>query len=84
MRLDLNHLPNDVALLQRLVRDFNDHVQHLNEDLQAKENILQKSQQELQNKTARIEHLEHQLAVLRSWRFGRSSEKFNKDQLLLW
>jgi transposase len=84
MRLDLNQLPNDVALLQRLIRDFSDHVQHLNEDLQTKEDILQQSQQELKNKTARIEHLEHQLAVLRQWRFGRSSEKFNKDQLLLW
>ena len=84
MRLDLNQLPTDVELLQRLVRDLSEHLQHLNEDLQTKDDVLQHSQQELKNKAARIEHLEHQLAVLRSWRFGRSSEKFNKDQLSLW
>jgi transposase len=84
MRLDLNQLPSDVELLQRLVRDLSEHLQHLNEDLQTKNDVLQHSQQELKNKAARIEHLEHQLAVLRSWRFGRSSEKFNKDQLSLW
>ena len=77
MRLDLNRLPNDVVLLQRLVRDLSDHLQR-NED------VLQYSQQELKNKAVRIEHLEHQLSVLRNWRFGRSSEKFNKDQLSLW
>jgi transposase len=84
MRLDLNQLPNDVDLLQRLVRDLSAHLQHINEDLRTKSDVLQQSQQELKHKAARIEHLEHQLAVLRSWRFGRSSEKFNKDQLCLW
>lgn len=84
MRLDLNQLPTDVELLQRLVRDLSEHLQHINEDLQTKNDVLHHSQQELKNKAERIEQLEHQLAVLRHWRFGRSSEKFSKDQLLLW
>jgi len=77
MRLDLNQLPDDVALLQRLVRDLSEHLQH-------QDDALQHSQQELNNKAVRIEHLEHQLSVLRNWRFGRSSEKFNKEQLSFW
>ena len=58
MRLDLNQLPADVALLQRLVKDLSAH-------LQRQDNVLQHSQQELKNKMVRIEHLEHQLSVLR-------------------
>lgn len=77
MRLDLNQLPTDIPLLQRLVRDLTD-------QLQQQDNALHQSQQELKHNAARIEHLEHQLAVLRNYRFGRSSEKFNKDQLSFW
>ena len=77
MRIDLNQLPNDIVLLQRLVRDLSDHLQH-------QDDVLQHSQHTLKANAARIEQLEHQLSVLRGWRFGRSSEKFNKDQLSLW
>lgn len=75
--LDLNNLPNDVALLQRLVRDLS---QHLNEQ----QSTLTQTRHELKSKAERIEWLKYQLTPLRRARFGKSSEKLSADQLALW
>ena len=77
MQFDLNQLPDDVALLQRLVRD-------LSESLHVQRTENAQSRRELKQNAERIEWLEYQLAQLRRARYGRASEKLNPDQLALW
>ena len=77
MRIDLNNLPTDIALLQRLVRDLNDEVQNKSQTVHAQKN-------EIKTNSLRIEKLEIELARLRGYRFGKSSEKLSADQLSLW
>jgi len=77
MRIDLNNLPTDITLLQRLVRDLTDEVQIKRQTVDAQQN-------ELKYHSLKIEKLEIELARLRGYRFGQSSEKISADQLSLW
>ncbi len=84
MLLDLNNLPNDVALLHRLVRDLSSHLNEQQSTLTQTRDALRSSQSELKSNAERIEWLEYQLEQLRRARFGKSSEKLSPDQLALW
>jgi len=84
MRIDLNNLPTDIALLQRLVRDLNDEVQTKSQAVHAEQQIVHAQKTELKTHSLRIEKLEIELARLRNHRFGQSSEKLSADQLSLW
>lgn len=77
MRLDLNNLPHDVALLHRLGQD-------LSHQLNEQQSTLTQTRHELKSKTERTEGLEYPLAHLRQTRFSKSSEKLSPDQLALW
>jgi len=84
MRIDLNNLPTDIALLQRLVRDLNDEVQTKSQAVHAEQQIVHAQKNEIKTNSLRIEKLEIELARLRGYRFGQSSEKLSADQLSLW
>jgi len=84
MHIDFNNLPQDPQTLQRMVHELAGHIQSQDAAMARKESDLQQHLEQIQAKTERIAHLEHQLAKLRGWRFGRSSEKLSKDQLSFW
>src|SRR5512147_866311 len=76
MHLDLARLPDDIALLQQLVRDLAGYLDRRTAE-------LDESKARLAVRDAEIEKLQLFLAVLRRQRFGRSSEKSHPDQLAL-
>lgn len=84
MLLDLNNLPNDVALLHRLVRDLSHPLNKQQSELTQTRAELRSSRSELKSNAERIEWLEYQLAQLRQARFGKSSQKLSPDQPALW
>jgi hypothetical protein len=76
MHLDLACLPNDPALLQRVVRDLAD-------VLQRRDAELAETKVQLADRDSEIEKLRLFLSALKRQRFGRSSEKCHPDQLAL-
>jgi transposase len=76
MRLDLACLPNDSALLQRVVRDLAD-------VLERRDAELAETKARLADRDSEIEKLQLFLSALKRQRFGRSSEKCHPDQLAL-
>jgi transposase len=76
MRLDLARLPNDPALLQRVVRDLAD-------VLERRDAELAETKARLADRDSEIETLRLFLSALKRQRFGRSSEKCHPDQLTL-
>jgi transposase len=76
MRLDLACLPNDSAMLQRVVRDLAD-------VLERRDAELAETKARLADRDSEIEKLQLFLSALKRQRFGRSSEKCHPDQLAL-
>jgi transposase len=76
MRLDLACLPNDPALLQRVVRDLADVLQRQDAE-------LAETKARLADRDSEIEKLRLFLSALKRQRFGRSSEKCHPDQMAL-
>jgi transposase len=76
MRFDLDRLPTDPVLLQKMLREMAEVMEQERAELKAA-----KATVEAQN--FRIEKLEHRLARLLRVQFGRSSEKMDIAQLRL-
>jgi transposase len=76
MRFDLDRLPTDPVLLQKMLREMAEVMEHERAELKTA-----KATVKAQN--VRIEKLEHRLARLLRVQFGRSSEKMDIAQLRL-
>lgn len=76
MRFDLDRLPTDPVLLQKILREMAEAM-----DLERAE--LQAANATVKAQNLKIEKLEHRLARLLRVQFGRSSEKMDIAQLRL-
>ena len=76
MRLDLERLPTDPVLLQKILREMADVMEQERAELEA-------AKATVQAQTLHIEKLEHRVARLLRVQFGRSSEKMDIAQLRL-
>jgi transposase len=76
MRFDLDRLPSDTVLLQKI-------VQEMAEIMDLERNALKAAKETVKAQTITIEKLEHRLARLLRVQFGRSSEKMDIAQLRL-
>ena len=76
MRLDLQNLPTDIALLHQVVRD-------LAETFERQEAALNEHKARVEEQDAELEKLRVLLSQLKRMKFGRSSEKRDPDQLML-
>ncbi|NML96247.1 IS66 family transposase [Novosphingobium olei] len=76
MRFDLDRLPTDPVLLQKIMREMAEAIEAERAELKAAKQIV-KAQ------SLTIEKLEHRLARLLRVQFGRSSEKIDSAQLRL-
>lgn len=76
MRFDLDRLPSDPVLLQKI-------VQEMAEVIELERGALKAVKETVKAQTLTIEKLEHRLARLLRAQFGRSSEKMDIAQLRL-
>ena len=76
MRFDLDRLPSDPVLLQKI-------VQEMAEVIELERGALKAVKETVKAQTLTIEKLEHRLARLLRVQFGRSSEKMDIAQLRL-
>ena len=76
MRFDLDRLPSDPVLLQKI-------VQEMAEVIELERGALKAVKETVKSQTLTIEKLEHRLARLLRVQFGRSSEKMDIAQLRL-
>lgn len=74
MRLDLDRLPTDPVLLQKMLRE-------MAEAMEAERDELKVAKRTVKAQGLTIEKLEHRLARLLRVQFGRSSEKMDDAQL---
>ena len=74
MRFDLEHLPTDPVLLQKILREMADVMEQERAELKT-------AKATVQAQTLQIEKLEHRVARLLRVQFGRSSEKMDIAQL---
>jgi len=70
-------LPNSKKKLQALVTS-------LREELQSQRQALESREAQLKEQSALIEKLKFELARLKRWRFGKSTEGLSAEQLALW
>ena len=84
MRFDLNRLPSDPVLLQKMVRE-------MAEAMERERDALRLANDTVKTQSLTIEKLEHRLARLLRVQFGRSSEQMDIahpinriDELLPW
>ena len=76
MRFDLDHLPTDPVLLQKILREMVDVMEQERAELET-------AKATVQVQILQIEKLEHRVARLLRVQFGRSSEKMDIAQLRL-
>ena len=76
MRLDLDRLPTDPVLLQKMLRE-------MAEAMEVERGDLTVARQTVKSQGLTIEKLEHRLARMLRVQFGRSSEKMDIAQLRL-
>jgi hypothetical protein len=74
MRFDLDRLPTDPVLLQKMLRE-------MVEAMEVERDELKVAKQTVKAQGLTIEKLEHRLARLLRVQFGRSSEKMDDAQL---
>ena len=81
-----SELPPDISSLRRMILEkealLRERAQIISEkdaQLAARDRLIAVRDAELYSKTLQIEHLKAQLAVLRRARFGRSSEKLDRE-----
>ena len=83
MKLDLNNLPDDPNLLQKLVKDLAQSLDTQQQILQEQKKALRVEKTEVKALNTLIKELKAQLAALNRARYGRRSEKLSPDQLAL-
>jgi len=83
MKLDLNNLPDDPNLLQKLVKYLAESLDTQQQILQEQKKALRVEKTEVKALNTLIKELKAQLAALNRARYGRRSEKLSPDQLAL-
>jgi transposase len=74
-----SELPRDISSLRRMIVEKEAIISEKDAQLAARDRLIAVRNAELYSKTLQIEHLKAQLAVLRRARFGRSSEKLDRE-----
>jgi chromosome segregation ATPase len=72
-------LPHDVSALRQMIAERERIIAEKETQLAECDRLIAVRDAELYAKTLQIEHLKAQLAVLRRARFGRSSEKLDRE-----
>lgn len=72
-------LPRDVSALRQMIAERERIIAEKETQLAERDRLIAVRDAELYAKTLQIEHLKAQLAVLRRARFGRSSEKLDRE-----
>jgi|TARA_Y100000310_G_scaffold343827_1_gene453320 transposase len=78
---DLNTLPDDPAVLKKLLSEQSQTLHQKDTQLLEKETELTQTVNLLQQKTEQLDALQEQVNLLLHRRFGRSSEHYSPDQL---
>ncbi len=84
MRIEGDTLPRTYTELHALTLSLIDSLQHLERQSNEHQATIERQTVELKAKAAYIEKLVFELARLKRWRFGSSSEQINSAQLTLW
>jgi len=77
-------LPNSKKKLQALVASLREALEDRDRELQSQRQALASRETQLKEQSALIEKLKFELARLKRWRFGQSSEGLSVEQLALW
>jgi len=83
MKLDLNNLPDDPSLLQKLVKDLAHSLDAQQQETKDQKKIVRVERREVKALNILVKELKAQLAALNRARYGRRSEKLSPDQLAL-
>ena len=79
-----NALPNSKKKLQALIASLREELQTRDQELQSQRQALASHEAQLKEQSALIEKLKFELARLKRWRFGQSTEGLSVEQLALW
>ncbi len=80
----LSALPNSKKKLQALVASLHEALAQREDELQSQRQALESRDAQLEEQSALIEKLKFELARLKRWRFGKSTEGLSAEQLALW
>jgi transposase len=80
----LSALPNSKKKLQALVASLHEALAQRDNELQSQRQALEGRDAQLKEQAALIEKLKFELARLKRWRFGKSTEGLSAEQLALW
>lgn len=77
-------LPNSKKKLQALVASLRETLGDRDQELQSQRQVIERGEAQLKEHSALIEKLKFELARLKRWRFGKSTEGLSAEQLALW
>ncbi len=77
-------LPHSKQKLQALVASLREALGERDQELQLQGQALESREAQLKEQSALIEKLKFELARLKRWRFGKSTEGLSAEQLALW
>ena len=77
-------LPNSKKKLQALIASLRETLQARDQELHSQRQALASREAQLKEQSALIEKLKFELARLKRWRFGKSTEGLSAEQLALW
>ena len=77
-------LPNSKKKLQALIASLRETLEARDQELQSQRQALEHREAQLKEQSALIEKLKFELARLKRWRFGKSTEGLSAEQLALW
>jgi transposase len=77
-------MPNSKKKLQALVASLHQALAERDKELQSQRQTLESREAQLKEQSALIEKLKFELARLKRWRFGKSTEGLSAEQLALW
>lgn len=77
-------LPTSKKKLQALIAELRDTLQAREQELQSHRQAIEQRETQLKEQSALIEKLKFELARLKRWRFGKSTEGLSSEQLALW
>ena len=80
----LSALPNSKKKLQALVVSLREALGERDQELQSQRQALASREAQIKEQSALIEKLKFELARLKRWRFGKSTEGLSAEQLALW
>jgi transposase len=77
-------LPNSKKKLQALVASLRETLGEREQELQSQRQVIEQREAQIKEHCALIEKLKFELARLKRWRFGKSTEGLSAEQLALW